>query len=163
MRSCSLRVTSLVLLIASLHCLPSVAQQSSGAVYKWSDSHGGVHYTDCPPPSDGKLISIDNHVASPSPPTRSAPAAASDGASSAAPKANPDPRLKSAVDADVSAANAEQCNKAQERYQNLIRARRLFKNGSGNERVYLSSDEIDQERMDAKHDVDFYCSKDDTP
>ena len=163
MRSFSPYFAGLALVVASLVCLPSVAQQSSGAVYKWSDSHGGVHYTDRPPPSDGKLISIDNRVASPPPPARSAPAAASDGASSAAPKANPDPRIKSAVDADVSAANAEQCSKAQERYQNLIRARRLFKNGSGNERVYLSSDEIDQERMDAKHDVDFYCSKGDTP
>jgi len=163
MKSYSLGLISCVLLFVSLVCSPSLAQQSSGTVYKWSDSHGGVHYTDRPPPPDGKLISTYNHIASSPPPTRPAPAAASDGAPTTAPKATPDPRLKSAVDADVSAANAEQCKQAQERYQNLIRARRLYKNGTGTERVYLSSEEIDQERIDAKHDVDFYCSKGDNP
>ncbi len=155
----SIRAASLALGLASLVCLPSHAQQTSGAVYKWADGQGGVHYTDRPPPTDGKLISIDNRAPAPATVSRPAPAATSDSSA----KASPDPRLRSAVDADVSAANAEQCKQAQERYQNAIRSRRLFKNGANNERVYLSNDEVDQERMDGKHDVDLYCAKGDTP
>src|SRR5258706_6536593 len=86
-------------------------------VYKWVDPQGRIHYSDRPPPSEGRLLSMEStpsaraHVAAQLPPS---------GASSA-PRANtppppsgaPSPRMREAVDSDVANAHAEQCKAAQ--------------------------------------------------
>ena len=59
---------------------------------------------------------------------------------------------------DVSATREKQCAEAQERYKKLIEGRHIYKTGDNGERVYLSSQEIDQERLSAKQDIDDTCN-----
>ena len=47
---------------------------------------------------------------------------------------------------------------AQERYKKLIEGRHIYKTGDNGERVYLSSQEIDEERVNAKKDIDDICN-----
>ncbi len=66
--------------------------------------------------------------------------------------------VKKAVQSDVSTAREKQCTDAQERYKKLIEGRHIYKTGDNGERVYLSSQEIDEERVNAKKDIDDTCN-----
>jgi hypothetical protein len=81
-------------------------------------------------------------------PVRSAPPAKSAG--------NDD--IKKAVDDDVAQVKEKQCADAQARYKNLIEGRKLYKAGADGERQYLTSEEIDAERLNAKRDIDTICN-----
>ena len=146
-----------VLLCAALIAWSGMA---SAVVYKWVDAQGKVQYGDRPPDGVHAVVVelLGNHVprstaARPSaaPPTASQP--------SNAPKnqATQD-TTKQAVDDDVAQARDKQCADAQERYKKLIEGRKLFKLGADGQRQYLTSDEIDSERVNAKHDVDSICN-----
>jgi hypothetical protein len=120
-------------------------------VYKWVDAQGKVQYGDRPP--DGvhaevvELLGVNNHASA------AAASAASKGpAAPAAPS-----ETKKAVDADVATARQKQCAEAQERYKKLIDGRHLYKTGDNGERQYLTSEEIDAERLNTKRDVDELC------
>jgi len=43
-------------------------------------------------------------------------------------------------------------------YKRLIEGRKLYKTGPDGERQYLTSEEIDSERVNAKRDVDSICN-----
>jgi hypothetical protein len=154
--------------LATLVVLGSLALPAAAAVYKWVDPQGRVHYSDRPPPPEGKLLSVDTSAPhahaerGAEPPRASGPTPTMGSITSApvtGPAANPEAvaRLKQAVDSDVSTARAEQCKQAQEKYQNYVRSRRLFKEGPNKERIYLSDEELDTERLQAKHEVDETC------
>jgi hypothetical protein len=70
----------------------------------------------------------------------------------------PSPKVKQAVDQDVAATKAKQCAEAQDRYKQLIEGRHLYKLGDSGERVFLSSEEIDTQRLNAKQDSENACS-----
>ena len=141
-----------VLLCAALIAWSGMA---SAVVYKWVDAQGKVQYGDRPP--DGVhaevVEGLGTHLARPAaaPP----PAAA----------ATPSPQVaavkateKQAVADDVAQTKAKQCADAEDRYKHLIEGRKLYKTGADGERQYLSSDEIDSERLSAKADVDSICN-----
>jgi len=46
----------------------------------------------------------------------------------------------------------------EDRYKKMIEGRRLYKTGADGERQYLTSEEIDSERLNAKREVDATCS-----
>jgi hypothetical protein len=151
---------------AVLVVLGSLALPAVAAVYKWVDTQGRIHYSDRPPPPDGKLLSVDNsaqHARGPeSAPARTAaatPPAAAGPSVVAGPAATPEAaaRLKQTVAKDVADAQADQCKKAQDRYQNYVHSRRLYKEGQNGERIYLSDQELETERLNAKHEVDEFC------
>ena len=52
----------------------------------------------------------------------------------------------------------KQCADAQDHYKKLIEGRRLFKTGADGERQYLTSEEIDAERLNAKREIDATCN-----
>lgn len=124
---------------------------ASAVVYKWVDAQGKVQYGDTPP--DGvhaevvELLGTHASHASTTPSSstvdRSAPAT--------------DP-AKKAVDSDVAEVRAKECTEAQDRYKKLIEGRHLYKMGDNGERQYLTADEIDSERMNAKREVDDICN-----
>jgi hypothetical protein len=155
------------LALAAVVMLGSLALPAAAAVYKWVDPQGRIHYSDRPPPPEGKLLSVDTSLqhshadrapetSRPAPP---APAGASVPSPATGPAATPEAaaRLKQTVDSDVAAAQAEQCKQAQERYQNYVHSRRVYKEGPNKERIYLSDQELETERLQAKHDVDELC------
>ncbi len=155
------------LALAAMVVLGALALPAAAAVYKWVDPQGRIHYSDRPPPPEGKLLSVDTSVqnalggrsSEPARPAAQQPAASSPSATVAGPAASPEAqaRAKQEVDADVENAQAEQCKQAQTRYQNYVRSRRLYKEGPNKERIYLSDQEIETERLQAKHDVDELC------
>jgi hypothetical protein len=76
--------------------------------------------------------------------------------------ANADARIKEdatrqAVQKDVAATRAEQCKTATERYQRSITARHAYRLNKAGEREYLTDAEIDQERLDARKEMDRVC------
>jgi hypothetical protein len=66
--------------------------------------------------------------------------------------------LKKSVEGDVEQTREKQCADAQDHYKKLIEGRRLYKSGANGERQYLTSEEIDSERLNAKRDLDAICN-----
>ena len=141
-----------LLLLAALVAWSGMA---GAVVYKWVDAQGTLQYGDRPP--DGVHAEVvvllgthGTHAAAPSRPVASAPAR------SGGPAA--DDAAKKVVDQDVEQARVKQCAEAQDRYKKMIEGRRLYKTGTDGERQYLTSEEIDSERVNAKHDIDATCN-----
>jgi hypothetical protein len=135
------------------------APASEANVYKWKDSAGIIHYTDKPPPADGVLISIEQTANSrrneSQPSSTPAPAASRGPSEQVTPGAQA--RLRNSVQNDVANAQGEQCKQAKERYQMYVQSRRLFKEGPNKERVYLSDQELEEARLNAKREMDELC------
>jgi len=145
-----------VMLFAALLAWSAMA---SAVVYKWTDVQGKVQYGDRPP--DGVHAEIVEGLGSTShgsaPPARAASASSTSAAPTAA-NAATDAADKKAIDQDVAATRDKQCADAQATYKKLIDGRRLFKTGPDGERQYLTSDQIDNERLNAKRDLDSICN-----
>jgi hypothetical protein len=62
-----------------------------------------------------------------------------------------------AVKQDLSATRNEQCKTAKERYEKSIQARRLFKTGKDGERQYLTDQEADEQRLQARMEMQNFC------
>lgn len=136
--------------------------QADTEVYKWVDPQGRIHYSDRPPPTEGKLLSMEStpsaraHVAAPSPsassnsppPRTAAPP----------PAANANPALRNSVENDVANAHSEQCKAAQDRYTVYVNSRRLYREGPNKERIYLTDAELETERVNAKREADEACA-----
>ena len=139
-----------VLLCAVLMAWSTLA---SAVVYKWVDAQGKVQYGDSPP--DGVHAEVVEGLGTHSSRSNASPPPASP---ARAPAISVPSETKKAVANDVSATREKQCADAQERYKKLIEGRHIYKTGDNGERVYLTSQEIDQERISAKQDVDDTCN-----
>jgi hypothetical protein len=128
---------------------------ASAVVYKWADAQGKIQYGDSPP--DGvhaevvELLGTHTSRSASAAPTPTTPA------NSATPTPHDNSQAKQAVDQDVAATREKQCADAQAEYKKLIEGRRLYKTGDNGEKQFLSSDEIDTARMNAKQEVDALC------
>jgi len=124
---------------------------ASAVVYKWVDAQGKVMYGDRPP--DGVHAQVVELLGTHPGRTSTTP--------SPAPKPNPETPptdVKQAVAKDVAETRDKQCADAQAQYKKLIEGRRLYKTGDNGEREYLTSEEIDAERTNAKRTVDEICN-----
>jgi len=145
-----------VMLFAALLAWSAMA---SAVVYKWNDAQGKVHYGDRPP--DGVHAEVveglggAHTAASAARPSSSSTASGTPTANNATPK---DDATKQSVDADVAATREKQCADAQANYKKLIEGRRIYKTGTDGERQYLTSDQIDSERINAKREIDATCN-----
>jgi hypothetical protein len=141
-----------VLLCAALMVCSGMA---SAVVYKWVDAQGKVQYGDRPP--DGVhaevVEGLGTRTGRQPKPDAPAPSAAK---TTAAPPTDLD--TKKSVQNDVAQTRDKQCAEAQERYKKLIEGRHLYKSGDNGERQYLTSEEIDSERVNAKRDIDAICN-----
>ena len=154
------------LAVALLLTLAVLSLPAAGAVYKWVDPQGHLHYSDRPPPPEGKLVSVDLtatvHSSLNNPP---APATAA-----ATPGPPPGPntpeqaaRLKQAVDSDVDSKRSEECKAAKERYQKDVQSRRLYREGPDKERIYLTDAELETERVNARRELEDACRSSESP
>ena len=141
--------------------LLSFSGLSYAAVYKWVDAQGKTQYGDRPP--DGVKAELVEGLGNRTPssfnahqsaPTRTTGTSTTLGAEQTPAK----PDTKKTVEQDVAAARAKQCADAQERYRKLIEGRRIYRPGKDGEREYLSSEEIDSARLNAKSDIDAICN-----
>jgi hypothetical protein len=133
---------------------------ASAIVYKWVDAQGKLQYGDRPP--DGVhaevVEMIGSHAARPAAAPTAATATAPQLTSAAHDQTSQDDQTKKTVDEDVAQARDKQCADAQDRYKKLIEGRKLYKTGADGERQYLTSEEIDSERVNAKRDIDAVCN-----
>src|SRR6202521_6304141 len=134
---------------------------ASAVVYKWTDAQGKLQYGDRPP--DGvhaEVVQLLGTHASTST-ARNASTAPAQAPPAARVAANPTPKDaqdKQAVDQDVASTRDKQCSDAQDRYKKLIEGRRLYKAGPDGERQFMTSEEIDIARLNAKRDIDNICN-----
>ena len=134
-------------------------------VYRSVDAQGHVLYSDTPTPG-AQLVQVTNSQtrfvsAGLTPSNTSRPATP--------PPPKPDPSADAsastresaakAVHSEVAQTRAEQCKKAQDYYNQVIAARRIYSgdaNASG-DRQYLTDEEADKARVDAKLQMDDLC------
>ena len=133
---------------------------AGAVVYKWIDAQGKLQYGDRPP--DGVHAEVvellGTHVARAAAARESSTAGSSSSPRTAAAGSQDDATLKKSVEGDVEQTREKQCADAQDHYKKLIEGRRLYKTGANGERQYLTSDEIDAERVNAKRDLDAICN-----
>ncbi|HEX3912312.1 MAG TPA: DUF4124 domain-containing protein [Steroidobacteraceae bacterium] len=143
-----------LLLFAALIAWSGMA---SAVVYKWTDAQGKLQYGDRPP--DGVHAEIVELLVAHSASSRSsaAPAPSAAAAKNPSPSAQ-DAQDKKAVDQDVAQTRDKQCAEAQDRYKKLIEGRHIYKTGPDGERQFMTSEEIDTERLNAKREVDGICN-----
>jgi hypothetical protein len=148
--------------IAILAVLPLSAALAD--VYRSVDPQGHVLYSDTPTPG-AQLVRVTN----PSSPARftipaNTPVASHPATSKAAAKSGDPGRdqvsrdeATRSVQTDVAQNRAEQCKKAQDGYQLIIAARRIYTGEANGERQYLSDADADQARVNAKLSMDEAC------
>ena len=64
---------------------------------------------------------------------------------------------QNAVQQDLARIREQQCKNAKQRYQIAIESRRLYRLGPNGEREYLTDDEADAERVQARVDMEQAC------
>jgi hypothetical protein len=146
-----------LLLFAALIAFSGMA---SATVYKWIDAQGKLQYGDRPP--DGvhaevvELLGTHSSANAARPPAPRASDAAQAPKTAGTTAAKDD--TKRAVDEDVAQTREKQCADAQDHYKKMIEGRRIYKTGADGERQYMSSEEIDTERLNAKRAIDAICN-----
>jgi hypothetical protein len=128
-------------------------------VYKWLDTSGQVHYTDRPPEVPGaRVLGIFERDLIPEADRDTPSVSRALGGSSSGFDDEPASRdVVSSVESDMAKVRAEQCKQAQERYRTYIESRRLFRQLPNGEREYLTDEELNQARIEARQAVDEYC------
>ena len=129
----------------------SIAQAD---VYRWVDDKGVPHYSDQWVPGSTVIKTNKLHPGSDTMST-TAPRAAGAGNNPAA--GTDDQANKSAVKADVAKSREAQCKSAREVYTKAIMSRRVYKDGKDGSKEFLSDQEADAYREQARKDVQAFC------
>jgi hypothetical protein len=139
-----------------------------GAVYKWVDESGKVHYSDQPPPQGARKADT---IKAPRPAPAAPAGAAGSEAGKPAPKSAAEQEMEfrkrrlEAAEAEAKRQQEAQAGEEKKRNCTLARNRvaaleaggRITKNGPDGEPVYLSDDEIARELVDARKIADSWC------
>ena len=126
-------------------------------VYRWVDEKGQPHYSDQWVPGSEVVKTVGKHASTfdsgPNPaPQRSLAAANEHAAQQVAEQEN-----SHAVQQDVARTRDAQCKSATARYTQAVQSRRIYKGGADGERSYLSDEEADAYREQARKDVQSAC------
>lgn len=151
------------LAVAGPWALAAAADQ--GSVYQWVDSDGTPHYQDRPPEDAhaaqaAKELSLRYRLSD----AEALAAAARDraelgDAAQLRKQQQAEDRKADAGQRDQVKAEREQaCAQAREKLQKYETAHRLYRPGADGERQYLSDEEIDAARVDARRAVAEWCS-----
>lgn len=131
-------------------------------VYRWVDEHGEPHYSDRWVPGSELIKSSKPRALTPD--SDAAPASSSAPNKSAPPTQSATAKLQQqaaeqAVKQDVAKVRDVQCKQAKERYQKAIEARRLYKapKEGDTDRVFMTDEETDAYRLQARNDVTTAC------
>ena len=124
-------------------------------IWKWVDARGVPHYSDRPVPGAVLVRTIDAGASASS-------AAASGSHTLAAQSEQVTAELNReqaarVVKRDEATERAKQCNEAKARYAKMIVARRIYTVDAKGGRHYLSDQQAEQDRVQARLDVANYC------
>jgi len=146
-------------LMAALLVVSSAANASD--VYKEKDSKGNTVYTDRPEALPAERLNVktqqtDAVEARRRYDTEMKGYATADQASASAAQQAADKQKVAEMTAED---QAKRCKDARDRYQSYMNARRLYEPGTTEgERRYLSSEEVEAQRADAKKAMDEFCA-----
>jgi hypothetical protein len=159
-----MRVTATVLSAFIAVTLAGAAGADEGSVYVWKDKDGTPHYQDRPPegdPAAARELNLRYKLTD-------AEAVAAAGRKSAEDKAEAG-RQEQERATEEAASKAEKdkllsdrekgCASARERLEQYETAHRLFRPGPDGQRVYLSAEEIDRARAEARQTVTDWCGE----
>ncbi len=139
-----------------LICLSIIfsASLNAGAIHKWVDEDGNVHYGDSPPVSvTSKSVRV---ISAPSDPGKALPRLDTSGepdadSASNPPAGEPDPSTLPDDQAKIA------CDEARKDLKTIARSKRIrLKSADGTTR-YLSTEEIAERRKKAEKDIEDFC------
>lgn len=133
--------------------ITQLAMAADDYIYRWKDTNGVSHYSDQPQPGAERIKA--NQRSSASAPKSSTYTSPSPSETSNAPVSR---EVAQQVRQEAATAKAEQCKKAEEAYQKAITARRIYKADEKGNRTFLSSEEVDNARLEARASRDLACS-----
>jgi hypothetical protein len=140
--------------IALAAFLVAPAVMAEGEVYRWKDANGVWHYSDQPQPGAELVKKLSTRSSSSNSPITAPPAPASAPDNGIPPLSR---EVTQQVRQEAAKAKAEQCKKATADYESTINARRLYKEDDKGNRTYLSDEEIDAARLQARSTRDIAC------
>jgi hypothetical protein len=127
-------------------------------VYRWVDEKGEAHYTDRWVPGSELIKSNKMRPGGPPASSESSQAKATAATNRGVSAKLEQQQAADAVKQDVAKIKEAQCKEAKERYQKAITARRLYKAGKDDsDRVYMSDQEVDAYRLQARNDATAAC------
>ena len=142
--------------------LASLSMAASADVFRWVDPQGRVHYSDRPEAENAvRVVGVATH-ASDSAAIAARMQAESDQRAKLAAQENQqraDQSAAKAVQNDVTKSREDQCKEAKERYRVAIESQKLYRVGKDGERQYLTSQEIDEARLNSRKDMDTVCGQ----
>jgi hypothetical protein len=132
----------------------------AGDVYVTTDAQGHPVYTDTPQAVPAQKVDV--HV------SRTEPVADTENAATPAPKPSPPKPANTGTSSQQMTAQqaaqmtaddrAQRCVQARQRYQTLMDNWRVYEPGPNGERTYLTSEQIDAARVNAKTAMDQFCA-----
>jgi Domain of unknown function (DUF4124) len=141
---------------------PAVLAQDA-TVFKWTDAEGTTHYSD-QPPANSKAEQLPIRVRRGDRPSSAGKAKAKAEATVAN---NVNPQEEDVAPAAEAGSESEKeqllkerqdaCEKAKSRASQYDSARRVYRPGPAGERVYLTDEELDTERANARRSVSQWC------
>jgi hypothetical protein len=144
--------------LATLILVAGICGVARADVYRWVDEHGEAHYTDRWVPGSELIKSSRPHPAEPTSSASQPQGKTPTSSANQTPAAKQQQAAEAAVKADVAKTKEAQCKQARDRYQKAIEARRIYKPGKeGEERVYMTDQETDAYRVQARNDVTLTC------
>lgn len=136
------------------------AAAAAGDVYVTKDAQGNPIYTDTPLTVPAKKVDIHSDSTNPGTVEQRDSSQmsqyAKDNQAAAASQAQQAARQQAAQ--DTAADQAKRCVEARQTYQTYMNSWRLYETGPNGERTYLTSEQIDKARADAKQAMDQFCS-----
>jgi hypothetical protein len=129
-------------------------------VFRWVDEHGSVHYSDQWVPGSEVIKTTSKPHPSNGAPEPKRTVTDAPKLTSASSQIAQDSAAR-AVKQDVTKVREQQCKDAKERYEKSIQARRIYKSGTDknnpDDRQYLSDEEADAYRLQARKEVQALC------
>jgi Domain of unknown function (DUF4124) len=158
-----MKTAAAMCLLLSGGLIAFVAGAEEGTVYRWVDEDGTPHYQDRPPEGaeNAQELSLRYRLSDPE---------AIAAATSREAEEQEVAQLREAQQAqDQAPAEADRqqilnereqgCGKARERQQKYETAHRLYEPGPDGQRNYLSDEELDAARLDARKAVEKWCDE----
>jgi hypothetical protein len=139
-----------------------VAAAEEGTVYRWIDRDGTPHYQDRPPEgAPAEELNLRYRLTDPAA-LQAAARSKSEVDEAAALREGQqagDAAAEAAARAEVKRQRETNCKQARERLEKYNTAHRLYKPGADGERQYLTDEETDKARAEARRTVDEWCSQ----
>jgi hypothetical protein len=147
----TLAITTLILAFGAGAAL------ADGDIWRWKDAQGVYHYSDQWVPGSELIKGNRSRAPGEDDSARSAVNRTPSEPASDADRILDQQRAARTVAADVAKVKEKQCKEAQERYEKAIQARRMYKTTKDGQREYVSEDEANAMRVQAKNNVDLAC------